>query len=156
MGAIFPLEVGNKKYLIGAFNDTPIVKLPLDGIQQGAKLRSETTLDLGPGNRPIDMFSYTKNGKTSVIINLFRFKHAQDPISPSPYWTCRFDRDLLHAKRVNEDALVRDVKNPADPRMTMVAPFHGVRFMSKRDEASAVVLREAEGGRLDLEILSLP
>jgi len=156
MAAIFPYEENGKKYIVGGFGCTPIVKYPIDAIQNGAKVKGESMIELGSGNRPVNMFSYTKDGKPSVIINTFRMFHQKAPISPSPYWTCRFDREILSSDKVNEKAMRRDVKNPEDPKVTMAAAFHGVRLMDKLDEARAVVLKEADGGRLDLATIGLP
>jgi len=132
------------------------VKFPIDAIQNGAKVKGESMIELGNGNRPINMFSYTKDGKPSVIINTFRMFHQRAPISPGPYWTCRFDREILSSDKINEKAMRRDVKNPEDPKVTMAAAFHGVRLMDKVDETKALVLKEADGGRLDLATIGLP
>jgi hypothetical protein len=112
-------------------------------------------IELGSGNRPINMFAYTKDGKPSVIVNTFRFQHERAPLSPSAHWTCRFDRAILAAGDINEKAVHRNVKAPEDPKMTMIAAFHGVRFMDKLDEGRAVVVKEHDKN-LDLEILALP
>ena len=91
-----------------------------------------------------------------MIVNTFRFHHEKAPLSPTPYWTCRFDRAILSAEQINEKAVHRNVKTPEDPKMTMVAAFHGVRLMDKLDEGRAIVLKEHENNRLDLEIVALP
>jgi hypothetical protein len=156
MSAIFPYEENGKKYIVGGFGCTPIVKFPIDAIQNGEKVKGESMIELGSGNRPINMFAYTKDGKPSVIVNTFRFFHEKSPISPNAYWTCRFDRAILAAEQINEKALRRDIKAPEDPKVTMVAAFHGVRLMDKLDESRAVVLKEHEDKRLDLEVVALP
>jgi hypothetical protein len=154
--AIFPFEENGKKYIVGGLGCTPIVKYPVEGITNNAKVKGESMLELGSGNRPINMFSYTKNGKVSVIVNTFRFHHAKAPISPSPYWTCRFDQSILAAdNKVNENATHRDVKKPDDAAITMVTAFHGVMNMAKLDDNRAVVVRD-NNGRVDLEVLPLP
>jgi hypothetical protein len=156
MAAIFPYEENGKKYIVGGFGCTPIVKFPIDAIQNGAKVKGESMIELGSGNRPINMFAYTKDGKASVIVNTFRFHHERAPLSPAPYWTCRFDREILSSDKINEKAVTRNVKKPEDPAVTMVNAFHGVRLMDKIDEGRALVVRESNGGRLDLEVLALP
>ena len=155
LSAIFPFEENGKKYVVGGLGCTPIVKYPVDAIQAGAKVKGESMLELGSGNRPINMFSYTKNGKVSVIVNTFRFHHPKAPISPGPYWTCRFDQSILSDSNINEQATRRNVKNPDDAAITMVKSFDGVRNMAKLDDARAVVVRE-NSGHLDLEVLALP
>jgi hypothetical protein len=156
MAALFPVEENGKKYIVGGFGCTPIVKYPIEAIQNGAKVKGESMIELGSGNRPINMFAYTKDGKASVIVNTFRFHHQRAPLSPTPYWTCRFDREILSSDKINEKALRRDTKQPEDPKVTMVKAFHGVQLMDKVDEANALVLRETEGGKLNLEVVALP
>lgn len=153
--AIFPIEENGKKYIVGGLGCTPIVKYSIDSIQNGANVKGESMLELGSGNRPIDMFEYTKDGKSSVIVNTFRFHHAKAPISPSPYWTCRFDRSLLDGDKTNENAIHRNVKKPDDAQITMVNSFHGVMHMAKLDNGRAVVVQD-NGGQIDLQTLPLP
>jgi hypothetical protein len=155
MAAIFPFEENGRKYIVGGFGCTPIVKYPIDSIQDGAKVKGESMLELGSGNRPIRMFAYTANGRPSILVNTFRFHHEKAPISPSPYWTCRFDQSILSGSQVNESALRRNVKNPDDAAVTMVKSFHGVRQMDKLDETHGVVAIERDG-KIDLDVLPLP
>ena len=156
MAALFPFEENGKKYIVGGFGCTPIVKYPIEAITDGAKVKGESVLELGSGNRPVDMFAYTRDGKASVIINTFRFFHEKAPLSPTPYWTCRFDENILTpGDKVNQKAMRRNIKNPEDPAVTMVAAFHGVMHMDKLSDAQAVVVKQTDG-RQDLEVLALP
>lgn len=155
MAAMFPHEENGRKYIVGGFGCTPIVKYPIDAIQDGAKVKGESMIELGSGNRPVNMFGYTKDGKASVIVNTFRFHHAKSPLSPTPYWTCRFDASILAAAKKNEEAMKRDVKNPKDPAVTMVDSFHGVMHMGKLDDSRAVVVKSNDGS-VDLEVIALP
>jgi len=155
MAAMFAHEEKGKKYIVGGFGCTPIVKYPIDAIQNGAKVKGESMIELGSGNRPINMFGYTRDGKASVIVNTFRFHHQRAPLSPAPYWTCRFDASILSAEKMNEQAMKRDIKNPKDPAVTMVDSFHGVMHMGKLDNTRAVVVKD-NNGSIDLEVIALP
>lgn len=155
MAAMFAYEENGRRYIVGGFGCTPVVKYPIDAIQNGAKVKGESMIELGSGNRPLNMFGYVKDGKASVIINTFRFHHARAPLSPMPFWTCRFDQSILAAEKKNEQALKRNVKNPTDPAVTMVESFHGVMHMGKLDDARAVVVKDNDG-QVDLQVLALP
>jgi hypothetical protein len=118
-------------------------------------------IEMGSGNRPLNMFSYEKDGKSFVLMNTQRFFHARSPVGPSPYWTVVFDRDLLSGKeKVNEKALWRiDKKDskltPLTERIKVVEAFHGVVHMDKLDGERALAIKEDPKG-LTLVALKLP
>jgi hypothetical protein len=157
MSSLMPYEENGKFYVVGAFNCTPIVKYPLEALSEGAKVKGISMLELGSGNRPLNMFTYDKEGKSSVLVNTFRFHHERRPVSPGPYWTCRFDRDILAANdKVNEKATRRDIANPKDPKITIVDAFHGVAHMDRLDDKHALVVRADADKKLTLEPVALP
>jgi hypothetical protein len=158
MSVVIPYREGDQTYVIGAFSCTPIVRYPLRDVQPGAVVKGESVLELGSGNRPIDMFVYEKDGKPYVLANTFRFHHQRAPYGPSPYWTVKFEQSILaaDASAINEKALRRLQPKPAAAdKVQMVDAYHGVQQMDKLDDAHAVVLRENDG-RLNLEVLPLP
>ncbi len=157
MSSILPYEENGRWYVVGAFSCTPIVKYPLDELVPGAKVKGISMIELGSGNRPLNMFTYDKDGKSSVLVNTFRFHHAKSPLSPDPYWTCRFNRELLADKqKVNEQAVRRDIKNPQDAAITMADAFHGVVHMDRLDAKRALVVKTNPEKRMDLEPVLLP
>ncbi|MGC3968471.1 MAG: hypothetical protein QM775_14170 [Pirellulales bacterium] len=158
MTTIMPFTEGGKTYLAGAFACTPVVKYSLDSLVPAAKVKGTSVLELGSGNRPQDMFTYTKGGKEFVLANTFRFHHARKPLGPSPYWTVRFDRGLLgEEENVNEKALFRlQGDKPASERVVMIDAYHGVVQMDRLGETEAVVLRQNPDNSYDLAVLELP
>ncbi|MBC7819134.1 MAG: hypothetical protein IAG10_19770 [Planctomycetaceae bacterium] len=115
-------------------------------------------IDLGSGNRPLDMFLYEKDGKEYVLSNTFRFHHERKPFGPSPYWTVKFESGLLaESDNINEKAINR-LKGDADatPRIQLVESFHGVMQMDRLGANQVVVLRTVDGKRVDFEVLPLP
>ncbi len=158
MSVVLPLRDNDRTYVVGAFSCTPVVKYPLDSLQPGAVVKGESVIELGSGNRPIDMFVYEKNGQPFVLANTFRFHHARRPFGPSPYWTVKFEQGLLEEdEAINEKAINRlKGYDPATERIQMVESFHGVTQMDKLDDATAVVLRLTDKDQTDLEILPLP
>ena len=111
-------------------------------------------IELGGGNRPIDMLSYAKGGKTWILINTFRTQHDKKPVGPSPYWAARIDAALMAGTdKVNEKAIRRSGKG--DAGLQIAETFHGVVQMDKLDDARALAVRKTETG-YDLEVLALP
>jgi len=157
MNVMIPYQEKGKHYIIGAFSCTPVVKYAVDAIQPGARIKGESMIELGSGNRPLDMFAYVKDGEARILTNTFRFHHEKRPFGPSPHLAFRFDEALLGASGVNEGAVRRlDAKDPAAARIRIAESFHGVVQMDRRDDETALVLREAADGEWDLVALSLP
>lgn len=159
MSVIVPYKEDDKMYVVGAFACTPVVKYPIDDIAPGAKVKGTSVIELGSGNRPLDMLTYEKDGKEYVLANTLRFHHARKPFGPSPYWTVKFERDLLgENQNVNEKALLRlkDNSIPATDRIVMVESMHGVTQMDRLGPDKLVVLRTAGEKGFDLEVAPLP
>jgi len=159
MSVIMPYRENGQTYVVGAFSCTPVVKYPIDSIQPDAQVKGTSMIELGSGNRPVDMFTYTKNGKEYVLTSTFRFHHQRKPLGPSPYWTVRFERSLLgETEKVDEKAVYRltSTGEPATDRITFVDAYNGVMQMDRLGEDRAVVLRSRDGGAIDLEVLQLP
>ncbi len=157
---IIPYEENGKKFLVGTFTCTPIVKYPIEDLQPDAKVKGTSVIELGTGNTPQDMFIYEKMGKTYILMNNFRMMHAKNPVGPSPYWTAKVDYDILkETEKINEKALWR-VKAKASESLTdraiVAADYHGVTHMDRLDRERALVIQTDAKGGLSLKVLPLP
>jgi hypothetical protein len=114
-------------------------------------------IELGSGNRPLDMLLYEKDGTSYVLANTFRFHHAKKPFGPSPYWTVRFEQSLLsESDNVDEKAQRRLAgSKPVTDKIQMIEAFHGVTQMDLLNETHAVVLRKTDSD-FNLEAVLLP
>ena len=76
---------GGKVYLVAAYTCTPIVTIPLDDLKDGAHIRGKTIAELGYGNTPADMISYTRTeqGKTEEFLMLLNFERGASLIPVS-------------------------------------------------------------------------
>ena len=159
MSVVMPLKEGDKTYIVGAFSCTPVVKYPLDSLKPDAVVKGTSVIELGSGNKPLDMFSYEKDGKLYVLSNTFRFHHSRKPFGPSPYWTVRFEQSLLSQNaKVNEEAVQRlgGGYKPITDQIQLIEAYHGVVQMDRLDETRALVMKTTEGGDFNLEPLPLP
>ena len=151
-----PYEEKGKSYIVGSFSCTPIAKFPLDDIESGSQVKGTSVVELGSGNRPVDMFTYKKDGKQWLITNTDRFHHAKRPLGPSQYWGVRVDMSYLGAEKTNEAAARRDVSSKAGPDgIEVVEQLFFAKHVDKLSDTEMIVLRDNKG-HLDLEISPLP
>jgi hypothetical protein len=78
-------KLDGKPYLVAAYTCTPLVLIPIDALQDGAHVRGKTVAELGYGNTPADMISYTMsaNGKTQEYMMLVNFNRVSNVIPVS-------------------------------------------------------------------------
>ncbi len=158
---VLPYEEDGKKYLVGSFTCTPIVKYGVDDLKSGAKVKGTSVIELGYGNTPQDMFTYEKGGKKYILMSTFRMPFAQkkQPVGPSPHWVVRVDYGILRENsKINEQAVVRvnqKYENVID-QAQVVPDYNGVVRMDVLDREHALVVRTDDKGGFDLKVLALP
>lgn len=151
-----PYSNKGKNYIVGAFACTPIAKFPLDELQSGSKVKGTSIVELGSGNRPLDMLTYESDGKEWLLTNTFRFHWKRNMYGPSKWWGVRVNMDYLDAENINEEAARRNVKQKQGPDgIEIVDQLSGAVHIDKLQKKEIVVLRDNEG-HLDLEIAELP
>jgi len=163
MQTLIPMEQKGKKYVVGAFACTPVVRYPLDDVKKDAKVKGTSVIELGHGNRPKHMFAYTKGDKGYLLIANHRMDrmHKATPVGPSPYWVAKVDMAVFdESEKVNEKAPWRVSKGtakPLDQKLATVAEqYHGTILMDKLNNKQAVVIKEVGKGALTLAALELP
>lgn len=151
-----PYSNKGKNYIVGAFTCTPIAKFPLDELQSGSKVKGTSVVELGTGNRPLDMLTYESDGKEWLLTNTFRVHWKKNMYGPSKWWGVRVNMDYLDAEDINEEAARRDVKQKTGPDgIEIVDQLSGAVHIDKLQKKEIVVLRDNDGHR-DLEITELP
>lgn len=78
-------SLDGKPYLVAAYTCTPLVLIPIDALQDGAHVRGKTVAELGYGNTPADMISYTMRvgDKTEDFMMLVNFNRVSNVIPVS-------------------------------------------------------------------------
>lgn len=74
-------DLGGKPHLIATYTCTPLVTIPLDDLKDGAHLRGKTIAELGYGNTPSVMLSYTatdQQGKSAPYILITNMNRDAD------------------------------------------------------------------------------
>lgn len=145
-------------YMVGSFACTPIAKFPLANIENGGQVKGTSVLELGSGNRPVDMFTYKSGGKSWLVTHTMRF-HKPFKYTPSKYWAARVDMKHIAVsakEKTNEKATRRNKSVAKDPQgIEVVEVLHGAVQVDKYGDQQAALLREQEG-TLNLEIVKLP
>jgi hypothetical protein len=155
--SFIPYNDNGTPCVLGAFACTPLAKFPLKDLSSGANVRGTSVVELGSGNRPLDVFAYTNAKGSWVVTNTQRFH--QPLFGPSKYWGVRISMDLINRntpEETNEKALRRNVKNPTEtPGIEILDSLFGAVQIDRLDDARMVVLRE-DGDKLKLEVAALP
>ena len=154
---IMTQEAGNP-YLVGSFACTPIAKFPLVNLKDGAQIKGTSVLELGSGNRPLDMFTYSSGGRHWLVTHSMRF-HKLFEYTPSKYWAARIDMKHIAAsdeQNTNKLAYRRDRSVAKDPKgVEVLEALHGAVQVDGYGKQQAVLLREAKDS-VNLEIVKLP
>jgi hypothetical protein len=137
-----PFMVGKEPELLAAYTCTPLVRFPISALKPGAKIKGRTIAELGNQNRPLDMIVYKKDGKDFLLL------------ANSARGVMKISTDGIEAAGVIEEP----VKGGGTKGQTYetIKGWTGVEQLDKLDDATAVVLRKAEGGAMVLESLPLP
>lgn len=154
ISSFIPHEEDGKSYVVGAFACTPVAKFPLNELSSGAKVQGVSVVELGSGNRPLDVFEYEKDGKHWLVTHTQRFHKPL--FGPSEFWGARMDMKYLDAAEINEKAARRDTKQTTGPEgIEIVDALFGAVQVAKLDNTQAIVLRDHEGA-LALDTVALP
>ena len=153
--SFIPYSQNGETYVVGAFACTPVAKFKLNDLRSGDQVKGVSMVELGSGNRPLDLFSYTdKSGKDWLVVQTQRF--AKNTFGPSQMWAARISMDYLDAAQTNENAARRDVGKPKGPAgIEIVDSLFGAVQADKLDNSRAIILKDNEGS-LSLEVVDLP
>src|SRR4051812_26775565 len=119
-----PFKVGNEAQLLAAYTCTPLVQIPVNALNAGAKVKGKTVAELGNRNRPIDMIVYQKDGKDYLLMaNSSRgvMKIATDQIE-------------------NTSAIQSPVSDKQGLPYETIKDWTGIEQLDRLDDSRAVVL----------------
>ena len=135
--------LNGKPYLVAAYTCTPIVTIPLDDLKDGAHIRGKTIAELGYGNTPASMISYTKTGQNGPedFLLLLNFNLGASVIPVSQVEAASAGSGIDKAVPFGEIAGL-------DPTP---APLAGALRLDNLDEKSFIIVRR----RLEKDALQL-
>ncbi len=133
-----PYTIDNQKYLLAAYTCTPLVKISIDDLKAGAKVKGTTIAELGNRNSPLDMIAYKKDGHDFILM------------ANSSRGVMKLQADKLGSFQ----PITAHTETAGVPYET-VAGLKGVQQLDKLDEKNALILTDASG-TLDLVTIALP
>ena len=133
-----PYKIKNEENILAAYTCTPLVKIPVSALQPGAKVKGTTIAELGSGNQPLDMISYSKGGHNYILMN-------------------NSNRGVMRLSVDNLDSY-KPITAPSDiagvPYET-IKSLTGVQQLDKVDDQLGVILVQAGNG-MELKTIALP
>jgi hypothetical protein len=130
-----PKTIGGTLQILAAYTCTPLVAFPASDLKDGQHVVGRTVAELGAGNQPLDMITYTHGGSDHILIANSR--HALMHVSPS---------DVVAA-----NALVSPTKDEGITRTNVAEP--GITQLADLDADHVVIIRSGENG-LDLRSIA--
>lgn len=119
--------------VLASYTCTPVVHFSLNDIQAGTQLKGRTVAELGSGNTPIDIVSYTRDGEEYLLVSNTR--HPLIKIA------CK---DIDQQEGLTEPKQPMGVPREALPheRVSRMANLnHSYVLMMQQDEAANIHLR---------------
>jgi hypothetical protein len=135
-----PYTVNNRDYILAAYTCTPLVKIPIDELKPGNKVKGTTIAELGFGNRPLDMVTYRKDGHDWLLM-------------------ANSNRGVMKMSAENLDSYKPITTPPASETAGLtyqtIKDLQGVRHLEKFDDSKALILA-GTGSSLELKTIALP
>jgi hypothetical protein len=131
-------KIKGEENILASYTCTPLVKIPVSSLQAGAKVKGTTIAELGAGNQPLDMISYTQNGHAYILMN-------------------NSNRGVM---KLTADSLenYKPITTPTDVAgvpYTTIKELQGIQQLDKVDEKMGAILAQS-GSSIDLKTIALP
>ena len=131
-------DFGGQTHLLASYVCTPLVKIPLDSVKPGEKVKGKTIAELGNRNRPLDIVIYSKDGKDYALIAN----------------TSRGVMKVNLAGTDTADEITSKISDTAGLPYETIKTLAGTTQLDKLSKDQAVVLRKTD--KVSLETIPLP
>jgi hypothetical protein len=134
-------DIKGEANLLASYTCTPLVRIPLEQLKPGARIKGTTVAELGNRNRPIDMVVYQKDGKDYCLM-------------------ANSSRGLMKVELSEVDAVEPITKRISDKAglkyQTLASYKNSVQQLSRLDKENVLMLVQDSKGGLSLETIALP
>jgi hypothetical protein len=134
-----PYAIGSQDYIVAAYTCTPLVKIPVSELKPGNHVKGSTIAELGFGNRPLDMLTYSKDGHDFLLMANNR-------------------RGVMKLSMEHLDAyepITTPVPETAGVPYQTLKELTGVQHLTRFDGSSALILASIDKS-LELKTIPLP
>jgi hypothetical protein len=131
-----PAKINGTLYMLAAYTCTPIVAFEAANLKNGQAVTGRTVAELGAGNQPADIISYTLNGKGYVLVA--NRTHPMMKLS---------SEDIAGAPALTTP------ENIGITRTNVSAPGAIVQ-LADFDDKNVIVIQKAPAGGLDLKTIA--
>jgi hypothetical protein len=138
-----PFNIGGEPHLLAAYTCTPLVTVPVSQLKAGAQLKGKTVAELGNMNRPLDIISYQKDGRTFLLM------------ANSARGVMKINTDSI----AQQEAIKEPVRGGGKAGLTYdtLGELKGVEHLDRLGDSHALLLvRTGEDKHLNLESIALP
>lgn len=137
-----PLNINGEASLLAGFTCTPLVRFPIDSLKPGTKTKGTTVAELGNRNKPLDMISYQKDGKTFLLM------------SNSARGVMKISTENIG----RSDGITTPVPGGGTAGQTFetLKELDGVVQMDRLNDTHAVILVQSSPASQDLRTIDLP
>jgi hypothetical protein len=139
--AFIPFNINGQPHLLAGFQCTPLVKFPLNAVDDGQKIKGTTVAELGNRNQPLDMIAYEKDGQMFLLI-------ANSARGVMKVSTKDLDKNPGLTEPVKGGGTAGQPYEPVDE-------LTGVVQLDKLDDSRAVVVVDTKGEQ-SLKTVNLP
>ena len=127
-------KINGKKYLVASYTCTPLVLFPMDELKPGAHVKGRTVAEMGSGNSPIDMLSFTQGNESYLMM-----ANTKHPVAKVGY------KNIASF----EGTLTNPVQGTAGVNFTAM-PMKDVMQLDILDGDQVLVLQKKSNGDVDL------
>ncbi len=135
-----PFAIKGESYLMAAYTCTPIVKVPVAALKPGSHVKGTTIAELGNRNRPLDMITYAKGGKTYLLL-------------------ANSSRGVMKVETEDAGTLAPITARVPDKQgltYETIGGLKGVVQLDKLGDNQALILTQAADGAFNLQSIDLP
>jgi hypothetical protein len=137
-----PFNIGGEPHLLAAYTCTPLVTVPVSELKGGAKLQGKTVAELGNMNRPLDIISYQKDGRTFLLM------------ANNNRGVMKINTDNI----AEQEGITEPIRGGGKAGLTYdtLPELKGVEHLDKLDDSHAVLLVRNDDKTLKLQAIALP
>lgn len=121
------------KSVLASYTCTPVVHIPLEGVEPGTHVKGRTVAELGPGNQPLDMVAFRQGGEEHLLLC-----HSSHPVMKL---SCK-DIDAQEGLTTPKEPRGIPVQTPELSGITRLANLNGDHILAlQRDQSGTRHLR---------------